>query len=178
MSEAAKVLKDWLTSFRDDVETAKKVVAAVEVDKSSRRFAAAALNYLVTRMDLVPDWEEGVGILDDAMVLRQCLALAADRGLDKLDAMTTAAAGRLGNDVEGIEALLGDLYGKFKAYCEKLPEQVVRGRTADTIATDAAARATLFVEVDEELSRLPPPKLPDPAQAERVLKSYLHAKLK
>ena len=76
LSEHIDVFKEWVRTLREDIETLKTVIENEKVDEDARKFAACALNYLVTRMDLVPDWEESIGVLDDAMVLRICITLS------------------------------------------------------------------------------------------------------
>ncbi|MBT8496518.1 MAG: DUF1232 domain-containing protein [Deltaproteobacteria bacterium] len=78
-----QTFREWTKTLREDVETLKRVVEADEADRDGRRFAAAALNYLLTRMDLVPDWEESIGILDDILVIRALAGLAVQKGVDE-----------------------------------------------------------------------------------------------
>lgn len=172
-------VKEWVGSIREDVETVKDVVGNAEVDRAARKLAAAALNYLVTRMDLVPDWEPTIGVIDDALVLRACMALASEHDVVKgLDAETLVAVGRLTNEADSISKLIGaDLYAKLKKHCARLSDEPVRGRTPGHVVDDADARAALFREVGDELLRMPAATFAEPEAVKRQLTSYLKTKL-
>jgi hypothetical protein len=174
-------LADWAKSWREDVEILKRVVSADKADKAVRRHAAAALNYLLSKMDLIPDWEPTLGILDDVLVMRICAAhgARAAAGDDGLDDKTGLGLARLANQEERIAELLGPLlHGKLRAHCDKLLHQAVRQRTPDSIAGDPAVRARLFAELDEVMRSVPAVAIDDPEEVERKLKTYLQAKLK
>jgi len=176
----ASAVKEWSGSLREDVQTCKAIIESDGVDAVARRFAATALNYLVTRLDLVPDHEPTIGVIDDAMVLRICVSFATDHSVDEgLDSDVMVEAMRLSNEAEKlVDWLDADLYAKFRKYVERLSEEAVRGRTPDHIVKDAAARKQLFAEVENDLLRMPPASFSDPESALRQLNSYLQAKLK
>ena len=105
MSETAdkfvETVREWVGSLREDVETCKAIVATEALDADARRFAATALNYLVTRLDLVPDHEPTIGAIDDAMVLRVCVHFAVDHNADQgLDSDVLVATMRLSNEAQ------------------------------------------------------------------------------
>lgn len=178
MAEHIDVVKEWVESFREDIETVKAVCDAEAIDEDARKFAASALNYLVSRLDLVPDWNDTIGVIDDVMVLRICLNLASVYGLDDLPTDAMVGAMKMSNDAERIEAFLGeDLFARFKKHCARLVDESVRGRNADKIIGDAEERAKLYEEVEEDLKKMPAAKFEDAEQVELKLKSYLHAKL-
>ena len=115
MSELITTCKDWVDTIRADVETLKKIVDCEELDDDARIFAASALNYLVSRMDLIPDWTETIGVIDDVIVLRVCVNLASTYGLDKLDTSAMVDATRLANEAERIEEVMDkDMYPKLR----------------------------------------------------------------
>lgn len=181
MADHISQLVEWTKGWQGDVEALKKVVSADKADKTVRRYAAAALNYLLSKMDLIPDWEPSLGLLDDVMVMRICAAHAtriagADQGLDD---RTSLHLHRLANEEERIADLLGPLlHGKLRAYTDKVLLQAVRQRTPDTIVADPAVRARVFEEVDQVVSSAPALVPGEPAELERKLKTYLQAKLK
>ena len=49
--------------------------------RRARKLGAGALSYLVTRMDFIPDWNEGIGVMDDIFVMRVCAGMATTLGL-------------------------------------------------------------------------------------------------
>jgi uncharacterized membrane protein YkvA (DUF1232 family) len=178
VSKHIDTFKTWSDSFHQDVEALQALVESETAHEEARKLAAAALNYVVTRMDLVPDWNEGIGALDDAMVVRVCMSLAQSRALGDLPGETEYTLGRLGNDAEKLRAFLGvELYDKLRQYCARLTETAVRGRTPAQIVDDPAARAALYADVVDELKRSVPVVVEDPDDAELRLKAYLAHKL-
>ena len=179
MSELMQTVKQWVRSFRGDVEAIKAVIESPAIDERGRKLAATALNYLVTRLDLIPDWNETIGLMDDVMVLRVCMAQARAYDFERhLDDDTRLRVASLIGDVDTIAAILGDeLYGKFSKYCARLIDNVVRGRSAETIVDDDSERAALYKEIDEDILRMPPPSFDRPDDVMLRFTSYLHHKL-
>jgi uncharacterized membrane protein YkvA (DUF1232 family) len=170
--------KSWSDTIVGDVAALKALIEST-AELEARRLAAGALGYLVTRMDLVPDWEGGFGALDDVMILRVCAQLAAGHGLAEVGEEHEIALARMANEAERIADFLGTApYDKLRAYAAKLSDTTVRGRTPSAIVTDAAVRKTFFAEVDDEVKKAGPVVLTDPADAELRLKAYLTHKLK
>lgn len=180
MSEKMEIVSDWVGSIREDVETVKKLVEADQVDDDARRFAAAALNYLVSRMDLIPDWTDTIGVVDDVLVLRTCIGLANAYGLaDNTPDDVIIDVGRLSNEAERVEFVLGDdLNSKLRKYCARLVEETVRGRSVDSLLKSKEQRDKLYEEIDEDLMRIPAASFADGESVELKLISYLTAKLK
>ena len=177
----AETVKEWVGSIREDVETLKSVIEAGDkVDKDARKFAATALNYLITRLDIIPDHEPTIGIIDDALAIRACAAFASDHNADEgLDSDTMVQLARLANEADKLTVFLGaEMDAKFKKHVERMVDDPVRGRTPELIVSDGEARARLFDEVETDLLRLPAASFKDPAGALRQLQSYLQAKLK
>lgn len=179
MAAHIDVFKGWAETIRQDIDAFKAVLEASKADAAARRLAGAALSYLVSRMDLIPDWNEGIGVIDDVMVLRVCAQLTqgCDRGA--LSTSAEVSLERMANEADKITAFVGGaLYDKLRAYCAKLVDQGVRGRTPAQLADDAAARKALYAEIDDELKRTVPIVVNDPVDAEVRLKAYLTHKLK
>jgi uncharacterized membrane protein YkvA (DUF1232 family) len=173
------VFKGWAETIRQDIDAFKALLESTKADAISRRLAAASLSYLVSRMDLIPDWNEGIGVLDDVMVLRVCAQLTAGCDRGTLPTSAEVSLERMANEADKITAFLGGvLYDKLRAYCAKLADQPVRGRSPAQLADDAAARKALYREVDDELKRTVPIVVNDPVDAEVRLKAYLTHKLR
>ena len=182
MANAIETLKTWADTFHQDVDALKALVESEKADLDARKHAAAALNYLVTRMDLIPDWEETCGVIDDAMILRVSAAIAADKGAGAdgsgLDGAAGATLARLANEAEVVSEFLGPvLYPKLKKYTTDLVGKEVRGRKPQSVVEDPKLRAMLYAEIEEELRRLPPAPMSDPDGVERTIKNYLSQKL-
>ena len=175
-----QTFREWTKTLREDVETLKRVVEADAADRDGRRFAAAALNYLLTRMDLVPDWEESIGILDDILVLRALAGLAVQKGVDEhVGSETQVELARLMNEADKGHEWLGDeLWGKFSKHAETLVEKSVRGRSPSTLVDDADARKTAFTELEEHIKSMPAHNFADGETIEVKFKAYIQHKLK
>lgn len=179
MAEHILVFKAWADTIRQDSDALKAVIEAPGADTDARKLAAAALSYLVSRMDLIPDWNEGIGVLDDVMVLRVCAQLSGGYDRGDLPAQAEISLERMTNEAERIGAFLGGaIYDKLRVYCTKLADQAVRGRTPAQIIDDADARKALYAELEDEIKRTVPVVIKDAADAEVRLKAYLTHKLK
>ena len=178
MAAHIDVFKGWADTIRQDTDAFKALLESATADTASRRLAAAALSYLVSRMDLIPDWNEGIGVIDDVMVLRVCAVLSQDTDRGSLDGAAEASLERMANQADKIKEFLGGpIFDKLKSYCSKLGELKVRGATPATIMEDEAARKSLYVALDEELEKTVPIVINDPVDAELRLKAYLTHKL-
>ena len=173
------VFKGWAETIRQDIDAHKALLENEKASADARKLAGAALSYLVSKMDLIPDWNEGIGVIDDVMVLRVCAQLSAGFSRDGLASSAEVTLERLANEADKIgEFLGGGVYDKLKQYCSRLAEQAVRGRTPAQLAEDPAQRKALYVELDDEIKKTVPIVINDPADAELRLKSYLTQKLK
>lgn len=172
------VFKGWADSIRQDIDAYKALLESTKADEHSKKLAGAALLYLVSRMDLIPDWNEGIGVIDDVMVLRVCAQLTQGHERGKLPAGAEVALDRMANEADKITAFLGGgIYDKLKSYCAKLADQAVRGRTPAQLIEEPEARKALWVELEDELKRSVPIVVNDPQDAELRLKAYLTHKL-
>jgi uncharacterized membrane protein YkvA (DUF1232 family) len=169
--------KSWAETIRQDIEAFKALLESGKADTHSRKVAGAALLYMVSRMDLIPDWNEGIGVIDDVMVLRVCAQLTQghERGVPT---SAEVALDRMANEADKIQTVLGGaLYDKLKSYCAKLADVAVRGRTPAALMEDASLRKALWTELDDELKKNVPIVVNDPTDAELRLKAYLTHKL-
>lgn len=179
MSKAIETFKSWAESINGDVAALKKLVECEGASLEARKLAAAGLAYLVTRMDLIPDWNEGIGALDDVMILRCCAQLASAYPMGDLphDAEITLAT--MSNDCDHLKTLLGfEIADKLKKFASGLVDVAVRGRTPSMVVSEESDRKALWLDVDEEVKRSLPAVVKDPADAELRLKAYLTHKLK
>jgi uncharacterized membrane protein YkvA (DUF1232 family) len=172
------VFKGWAETIRQDIDAYKAVLESKKADAHSKKLAGGALTYLVSKMDLIPDWNEGIGVIDDVMVLRVCAQLIQDHDRGELPSAAEFSLDRMANEADKIKAFLGGpLFDKLKAYCAKLEDTEVRGRTPAKLIEDAALRKTFYVELEDELKRTVPIVVNDPTDAELRLKAYLTHKL-
>ncbi|MBV8756357.1 MAG: DUF1232 domain-containing protein [Deltaproteobacteria bacterium] len=172
------VFKGWAETIRADVDALKALLEADKASLEARKLAGGALQYLVSKMDLIPDWNEGIGVVDDVMVLRVCAQLSQGHDRGSLPTSAEVNLDRMANEADKISAFLGGgVYDKLKSYCSKLGDQAVRGRTPQQLIDDAATRKALYVELDDEIKKTVPIVVNDPVDAELRLKAYLTHKL-
>jgi uncharacterized membrane protein YkvA (DUF1232 family) len=172
------VFKGWAETIRQDIDAFKAVLESKHADEHSRLLAGGALTYLVSKLDLIPDWNEGIGMIDDVMVLRVCAQLIQDYQRGELPEPAEFSLDRMANEADSIKDFLsGPIFDKMKSYCSKLEELKVRGRTPALLAEDAALRERFYVELDDELKKTVPIVINDPVDAELRLKAYLTHKL-
>ncbi len=172
------VFKGWAETIRQDIDAFKAVLESSKADEHSRKLAGGALTYLVSKLDLIPDWNEGIGMIDDVMVLRCCAQLMQDYNRGPLPENAEFSLDRMSNEADRIKDFLGGpIFDKLKSYCAKLEEQSVRGRTPAMLGEDAALRKAFYVDLDDELKKTVPIVINDPVDAELRLKAYLTHKL-
>ena len=170
--------KGWAETIRQDIEAFQALLESPKADEHSKKLAGAALLYLVSRMDLIPDWNEGIGVIDDVMVLRICAQLTQGHTRGELPTQAEVSLDRMANQADAIQQFLGGpLYDKLKAYCAKLADVAVRGRTPGALLDDAKLRKDLKLELDDEIKKTVPIVVNDAADAELRLKAYLTHKL-
>jgi uncharacterized membrane protein YkvA (DUF1232 family) len=173
------VFKSWAGTIRQDIDAFKTLLESTKADEKARRLAGGALSYLVSKMDLIPDWNPGIGVIDDVMVMRVCAVLSADFDRGELPGASEATFERMSNEAEKIQEFLGGaLYDKLKAYSAKLGDLKVRGKSVGDLISDTKAREAFYKTVEEEVSNNVPIVISDPNDAEIRLKSYLSQKLK
>ena len=178
MAAHIDVFKSWAETIRQDIDAYKTLLESTKADDRARKLAGGALSYLVSKMDLIPDWNEGIGVIDDVMVLRVCAALSQDLDRGALPSASEAALERMSNQAEKIQAFLGGpLYDKLKVYCAKLSDLKVRGKTVQVLIDDEKERTDFYKALDEELEKTVPIVVNDPTDAELRLKAYLTHKL-
>ncbi len=172
------VFKSWAETIRPDIDAFKALPESAGADRDAKKLAGAALLYMVSRMDLIPDWNEGIGVIDDVMVLRVCAQLSQGHTRGKLSSAADQALDRMANEADKISAFLGGaIYDKLKAYCSKLGDQAVRGKTPGALADEPELRKALYIELDDEVKKTVPIVVNDPTDAELRLKAYLTHKL-
>lgn len=173
-----ETFKSWTETMRGDVDALKAVVESAGAELPARKLAAGALSYLVSKMDLVPDWNAGIGFADDVMVLRVVAQLVQNHEAGELPASALVALGRMANEADEVGAFLGAaMFEKLRAYVATLADVAVRGRTPGLIVDDEHARAALWREVGDELAKTATVVIGDPDDAEVRLRAHLAHKL-
>lgn len=159
----------WLGNLAEDTRSVADAVENEELAAEVRRPLAAGLNYLFKSLDLIDDGIEGIGFLDDALVLR---AAAVRAGADAPESIKKLAAE---NEISA--EFLDDLNPRFTRFVEALDGGSVRGRSVEAVVTDAAVRDDLLGDVRGWASRYARPHFAADEKHLIKLRSFLAAKL-
>lgn len=175
--ELVDVFNGWINSLAQDAKTLRSGLEAAGTPREAKRFLIGGLSYLLRKIDIVPDYLSGVGLVDDCAVLRISSALASNSGLGSLDVEVAGKINALGESTPPLEEYLGDIFGKLQDLVAKMPDEPVRARTADKILDDPEAYKQFLREVKDELDNYVPTSITDEERSLRELKSFFKAKL-
>jgi uncharacterized membrane protein YkvA (DUF1232 family) len=143
-----------LQRFIDDVPRAAQAihesVGRPGMPDDARRVLVGALNYMLDLLDIFPDHYKGLGLADDASVLRFAARLAVKAGADG-EALT-----KLAREASELDRIFADLAEPFSKLVAQLPERNVRGRTAAQILGSKDVRAGFDADIQRAVARLQP----------------------
>ena len=168
--ELIELYGGWINSLPDDTRTLQAAVDAEETPRKAKLMLIGGLSYLLRKIDIVPDYLTGVGVVDDVFVLRIASA-EANLGADAPEIQA------LGDSLGPVEEYLGDLYPRLVDYVKGLPDDPVRGRTAEKVLDDEAVYKQFTRELADELDSFAPKPITDADRALREIKSFIKAKL-
>jgi uncharacterized membrane protein YkvA (DUF1232 family) len=139
------ILQRFTDRYADDL---RSVLAAFgETPPAAQRLLIGALNYGLDNLDMFPDHFKGLGVADDAIVIRLAAKLAAAAGA------THASVVALANEAVEVEKVFDDLVARLEQFVAKLPDREVRGRTADKILSHKDTRIMFEADVGREAKR-------------------------
>jgi uncharacterized membrane protein YkvA (DUF1232 family) len=142
------VLQRFVDSFAADLESVRAVVADANTPAEAQRFLIGGLNYALDMLDIFPDNMKGIGIADDAMVLRLAAKLALKAGA------TAPVVEKLATDSNLVTAIFEDLAGALETLVAQFPERDVRGRTATKIMSHKDTRVVFDADISREAKRV------------------------
>lgn len=158
------VLQKFVDGYTDSVEVAMQALADGATPKEAKRVLAGALNYVLDLLDMFPDHYQGLGVADDAMLLRLAAkqAVAAGATQPKLESLADEAG--------AVAPLLGELADRLDRYVAKLADRPVRGRTADQILGSKDVFAVFAADIDRQVRSFKPQKIEPSVNAEFQVK--------
>jgi uncharacterized membrane protein YkvA (DUF1232 family) len=168
--ELIELFSEWINSLPDDTKTLQAAVEAEGTPREAKLMLIGGLSYLLRKIDIVPDYLTGVGVVDDVFVLR---IAAAEANLGGAAPEVQA----LGDSLGPVQEYLGDLYAGLVTFVKGLPEDPVRGRTAAKILDDESVHKQFTRELGDELDSFAPKPITDGDRALREIKSFIKAKL-
>jgi uncharacterized membrane protein YkvA (DUF1232 family) len=148
--EKIMVLQRFVDSVPADLLAVRAVVADPNTPAEAQRYLIGGLNYALDMLDIFPDNNKGIGIADDAMVLRLSAKLAFKAGA------TDRTVEALATDANLVTALFEDLAGPLEQLVSRFPDREVRGRTATKIMSHKDTRVIFDADVGREAQRVVP----------------------
>jgi uncharacterized membrane protein YkvA (DUF1232 family) len=165
----------WLRRLPDDARVLAEALYDASLPSAQRAQVAAALNYLVKSLDLIPEGIEDLGFVDDAFVLRVVAAgiVSASSTAERANPVLRDLAG----DAALIEQFLGADFSRLVQYAKGLDPTTPSGRSVDAIVGDPAVRDEFCQELRAWAVSYRPPALPRDSKSLIKLRAFLGTKL-
>jgi uncharacterized membrane protein YkvA (DUF1232 family) len=144
------ILQRFVNKFAEDLTTVRAIVADPSTPEAAQRVLIGALNYALDKLDIFPDHHKGIGLADDAIVLRLAARLAWAAGA------TSPALEPLALDANNVTALFEDLAAPLEKLVSTLPDREVRGRTAAKIIGHKDTRVGFDADIAREVKKITP----------------------
>jgi len=167
----AAVFSQALVSLPHDVKALLSAINDNALSPEVERGLVCAANYLCKSLDLIDDGVEGLGYLDDALVLRLLCAQAQAQGPLPEDLQTLAEQAQV------VRSFLGPLNERCERFVESFYELSVRGRSVDAIVSDASSREELTSDLLDWVTRYKSPQFVLDELGLTKLRSFLAARL-
>jgi uncharacterized membrane protein YkvA (DUF1232 family) len=148
--DSLAILTRFVERYPESVATAMDALTDESTPAPARRSLAAVLNYVLDLLDIFPDHYQGLGVADDAILIRLGARQAVTAGAGQSGLRELAA------EVDDVEKVLGELTAPLEKYLDKLAERTVRGRTVEQILTDKAVFASFANDVQRQISSYKP----------------------
>jgi uncharacterized membrane protein YkvA (DUF1232 family) len=144
--ESLAVLTRFVDGYLDAINVAMDALTDENTPEPARRVLASVLNYVLDLLDIFPDQYQGLGVADDAILLRLGARQAVTAGANQ------GALRELAKEAADVERVLGELAEPLEKYMERLPERQVRGRTVQQILGDKAVFASFAADVQRQIA--------------------------
>ncbi|MBN2724200.1 MAG: DUF1232 domain-containing protein [Deltaproteobacteria bacterium] len=171
--ELLKSLDKWIQTLVEDAKELRNAMDLDDTDRNAKKYIIGGLSYLIMKIDLIPDYIGGVGVLDDAAVLRVAAKLAMEAGVPSASDHFKSLAG----DMDLVKALLEDHYDKFEAYVKALPAKRIRNRTSDVILDEKGSMDQFDREIEDEIRGYKPKSLGENERTLREFRSFIKTKV-
>jgi len=117
-----------------------------QTPEPARRVLASVLNYVLDLLDIFPDQYQGLGVADDAILLRLGARQAVTAGASQ------GALRELAKEAADVETVLGDLAAQLEKYLDQLAGRAVRGRTVSQILSDKVVFGSFANDVQRQVA--------------------------
>jgi uncharacterized membrane protein YkvA (DUF1232 family) len=144
------VLQRFVNQFQADLLAVHGALSDPSTPDMARRYLIGALNYAFDKLDIYPDHHKGIGIADDAIVLRIAAKLARAEGA------SSPAIEALATDANLVSVIYDELAAPLEKLVESFPDREVRGRTAAKILAHKDTRVMFDADVAREAKNVKP----------------------
>jgi uncharacterized membrane protein YkvA (DUF1232 family) len=141
------VLQRFVDSFATDLLAVRGALGDAKTPEAAQRLLIGGLNYALDMLDIFPDHYKGLGVADDAIVLRLASKLAFAAGA------TDDQLAKLAAEVIDVSAVFEDLTGRLEQLVAQMPDREVRGRTASKILSHKDTKIMFDADVGREAKR-------------------------
>lgn len=147
------VLQRFVNSYQQDLLAVHAALGDPSTPDAAKPFLIGGLNYALDMLDIYPDHNKGIGIADDAIVLRLAARLARNAGA------TAPSIDALATDANLVTALFDDLAAPLETMVSGFPDHEVRGRTAAKILSHKDTGVMFDADIGREAKRHSPQSL-------------------
>jgi uncharacterized membrane protein YkvA (DUF1232 family) len=169
---ALEMLQKLLDGFSLDVGRVRAALADEKTEEAARKLLVGALSYVIDTWDMFPDHYRGVGLADDALVLRVASSLALQAGASHRGLQYLAG------EMNVVRTLLGELHEPLEKFCAALPARTFGNRTVATILGDADVRAVFESDLNRLAKKASPVKIAAPPPGAPPLVNELRKMMK
>ena len=148
--ESLAVLTRFVDGYLDAVNVTLDALTDEKTPQPARRVLASVLNYVLDLLDIFPDHYQGLGVADDAMLLRLGARQAVTAGA------TQGPLRELAKESADVEKVMGELTAPLEKYIEQLGARTVRGRTVDQIVSDKVVFGSFVADVQRQVATYKP----------------------
>lgn len=147
------ILQRFVNNFQQDLLAVHAALGDAGTPDAAKPFLIGGLNYAMDNLDMYPDHNKGIGLADDAIVLRLAARLARAAGA------TSQPIEDLATEANLVTAMFEELAGPLEKMVAKFPEREVRGRTAAKILGHKDTRIMFDADIGREAKRHGPQSL-------------------
>jgi len=143
-----EILQRFVNRYGDDLAVVGGALGDASTPQAAQRLLIGALNYGLDMLDMFPDHYKGLGVADDAIVLRLAAKLAVAQGA------TNEPLVALAGEASDVTQVFDDLATPLEKLVQTFPEREVRGRTADKILGHKDTLIMFDADVSREAKRV------------------------
>jgi uncharacterized membrane protein YkvA (DUF1232 family) len=151
-----KIINNWIETVPKDVDVMVEALQSSATPRESRTLLIGGLSYMLRKIDIIPDFLDGVGVVDDTLVIRVAAASAVELASGKLDWYLEDELSRLGQSLDSLRDYWGDAYPGFEGYVKELLDGEVRACMADKIIDDEETYQQFLKEVKDAIANYKP----------------------